>query len=111
MRTRLKMEVGVNKSKLRYYYMLLKEIYLEENTSLHATLLFSLSLIACWIDVRLYSFVLVYIFAKIETLSNILTAIRLSWGTLIVVSLLAMAFTFVFGLLSINNYVKVLYDN
>lgn len=54
---------------------------------------------------------LLYIFAKIETLSNILTAIRLTWAKLLVVCLLATAFTFVFGFLSINNYVRVLYEN
>lgn len=111
MRSRLKMEFSSKISKVRYYWMLFKEIYLEETSSLHATLMFSLSFLSCWYDTRLYSLILLYIFAKIDTLSNILTAIRLSWGKLLVVCLLGSAFTFVFGFLSINNYVKVLYEN
>jgi len=68
-----------------------------------------LSFISCFFELRLYSLVILYIFAKIELLSSILTAIRLTWGKLLIVCLLATAFSFIFGFLSINNYIKVLY--
>lgn len=50
-------------------------------------------------------------FAKIELLSSILTAIRLTGGKLLLVCLLAFAFSSVFGLLSLNNYINVLFEN
>ncbi len=40
-----------------------------------------------------------------------MTAIRMTWGKLLLVCLLATAFTFIFGMLSINNYIKVLYES
>ena len=65
MRTKFKVDSITKRSKMMYYWLLLKEIYLEESSSLHATLLFVLSFTSCWVDVRLYSLVLLYIFAKI----------------------------------------------
>jgi hypothetical protein len=98
-------------SAVRVYYVLLREIYFEEGTSLHALLLLLLSFLSCFFEHRLYSLVILYMFAKIELLSSILMAIRLTWGKLLIVCSLATAFSFIFGFLSINNYIKVLYEN
>jgi hypothetical protein len=58
-----------------------------------------------------YSFSLIFIFAKIELLSSILKAIRLTWQQLVFVLLLALAFSFIFGFLTLNNYIGPLYEN
>jgi hypothetical protein len=70
-----------------------------------------LSIVACFIEVRAYSFVLLYIFARIQLLRDILSAMTVTWRQLILVSLLSMAFNFIFGVLSINYYINVLYEN
>ncbi len=111
LRSRYKPDATAKMSTLKYYCLLTKEIYLEEASSLHASLLLGLSVGGCLIDPRLYSFVFLYTFAKIETLSSILQAIRLTLGKLAVVCLFALTFAFVFGFLSIDNYITVLYDN
>jgi hypothetical protein len=59
----------------------------------------------------MYSFVILYIFAKIQLLRDILSAISVTWRQLALVSLLSMAFNFIFGMMSINNYISVLYEN
>lgn len=71
----------------------------------------SLSIIGCFIEVRAYSFVLLYIFARIQLLRDILSAISATWRQLLLVSLLSMAFNFIFGVLSINFYINVLHEN
>ena len=60
---------------------------------------------------RVYSFTLIFIFAKIELLESILKAIRLTWKQLIIVCLLAVVFSFIFGFMTINNYIIPLYEN
>ncbi len=89
----------------------MKEIYIEESNSFHVVLLFIVSLFAFFIEVRIYAFTLLYIFANIELLESILKAIRLTWKQLLVVCLLAFLFSFVFGFLTLNNYIIPLYEN
>lgn len=99
------------KARVSHYYILIKQIYIEEGSSLHAVLLLAISVFSCFFEVRMYSFVLLYIFAKIQLLRDILSAISVTWRQLVLVSLLSMAFNFIFGMLSINNYINVLYQN
>lgn len=65
LRSRYRAEATTKMSTIKYYCLLAKEIYLEEGSSLHATLLLGLSVGGCLIDTRLYSFVFLYSFAKI----------------------------------------------
>jgi hypothetical protein len=96
---------------MKEYLILAKEIYFEEDASLHAVLLLAISFFSCFLEIRLYSFVVLYIFAKIQLLRDILSAISVTWRQLLLVSLLSMAFNFIFGILSINYYINVLYEN
>jgi hypothetical protein len=74
-------------------------------------LLLLVSLFAFFVEVRVYSFTLIFIFSKIELLESILKAIRLTWKQLLIVCLLAVVFSFIFGFLTINNYIVPLYEN
>ena len=52
-------------SKVTSYKILLTQIYFGENASLHVIFLTCLSFFSCFVEVRLYSFVLIYGFTKI----------------------------------------------
>ena len=95
------------KSKLN----LIKAIYLDEPESAPAVFLFILSFYACFFEVRAYSFTLIFVFAKISLLESIFKAIRLTWKQLVFVCLLAFSFSFIFGFLTLNNYIVPLYEN
>ena len=90
---------------------LIKAIYFDEPESSTAVFLFLLSLYACFVEVRAYSFTFLFFFARISLLESIFKAIRLTWKQLVFVCLLAFAFSFIFGFVTLGHYLGPLYES
>lgn len=108
---RIRIDQNAETRPLWGYLKILKSVYIDEPDSTHAFILLIISIYACFFEVRVYSFSLIFAFAKIELLESILKSIRLTWQQLVFVCLLALAFSFIFGFITLNYYIGPLYEN
>ena len=91
------------------YYPLIKATYLGNGDSIHVIGFLMISVMGVVFDPRWYAFNIFYLFAKLDVLQNIFSALAKNFKQMLVVCLFGGAFIFVFALITLNSYLSAIY--